>query len=540
MRTPGSLPHSGRTSRPPLHLPGATRPGLTEDLLREASQRLHVSALVGVSLWTISFFLETWILPAIEGDPPHYHLIAHLICLTGVLLSIGLYVLSRHSELPAQKLLDAALVYMVATAALVARLQADAYLVQGLSTPEGVSWICILVLLIPIVVPNTPRRILVATLVAAAMDPLFFYGAVYWRTRELLPADHVLLWWPNFICAALAVVPARLLERLTRQVERARELGSYQMLERIGSGGMGEVWKARHQMLARPAAIKIIRPANLGGDASSARATLRRFEREAKATAALESPHTIEIYDFGIDRDGSFYYVMEMLWGFDLESLVQRFGPLPSERVVHLLAQACHSLEDAHRSGLVHRDVKPANIFTCRKAQDYDFVKVLDFGLVKSGDMTSAPASMLTLQGSAPGTPGFMAPEQLLGEDIGPAADIYALGCVGYWLLTGKLVFDADTTMKMLVSHVQDTPVPPSKRTELALSPDLEQLLLACLEKKPAARPESARELGRLLRACRTESAWDEERSRSWWSSYAPEIAREPTQPVSLTPTAPQ
>ena len=531
---------SDPTSRPPLRLPGTARYGLSDDLLREASQRLQVSTLVGIVLWTISFVLETWILPTLRGAPPHYHLTAHLICLVGVLLSLAVYFVARRGSLAPQRLLDLGLVYfLVATAALVGRLDANHFLLDGQLVPHTPTWICILILVGPIMVPNTPRRVLVAALIAATMDPLFFYAAVWWKTQTLLPASHVLFWWPNYACAALAVVPARLLERLNRRMQRARELGSYQLVELIGHGGMGEVWKAQHQMLARPAAIKIIRPAALGGEFAAACDTLRRFEREAQATAVLQSPHTIEIFDFGIERDGSFYYVMELLHGFDLDTLVRRFGPLPSERVIQLLVQACHSLEDAHQSHLVHRDVKPANIFACRKGQDFDFLKILDFGLVKTGGMKGDALSLATLEGSAPGTPGFMAPEQLLGEkDIDHRVDLYALGCVGYWLLTGKLVFEADTTMKMLVAHVQEAPVPPSRRSELVISSDLETVLLGCLEKSPDRRPASARELSQSLRACRTDAPWDEDRARAWWSKHAPEIASSTAARPSLSPVA--
>ena len=529
---------SDPTSRPPLRLPGISRPGLSEDLLREASQRLQVSALVGIALWAISFVLETWILPFIRGEPPHYSRTPHILCLTGVLFSLGVYFVARRGSLSPQRLLDLGLFYFLgATSALVGRLNANDYLQDGQLIVHSPTWICILILIGPIMVPNTPRRVLVASMFAATMDPLFFYGAVWWKSQTLLPLVNILFWWPNYACAALAVLPARLLERLNRRVQRARELGSYQLVELIGHGGMGEVWKAQHQMLARPAAIKIIRPAALGGEFSAACDTLRRFEREAQATAALQSPHTIEIFDFGIERDGSFYYVMELLHGFDLDTLVRRFGPLPSERVVQLLVQACHSLEDAHQNHLVHRDVKPANIFTCRKGQDFDFLKLLDFGLVKTGGTTVDALSLATLQGTAPGTPGFMAPEQLLGEkDVDHRVDLYALGCVGYWLLTGKLVFEAETTMKMLVAHVQEAPVPPSRKSELPISSDLENVLLACLEKKPDRRPASARELSQQLRASRTDAPWDEERARAWWSKHAPEIASGTTARPSLTP----
>ncbi len=206
---------------------------------------------------------------------------------------------------------------------------------------------------------------------------------------------------------------------LGRRLRAAQELGSYQLVELLGRGGMGEVWRAQHRLLARSAAIKLVRPEVLGasGRAEGKILMLRRFEREAQATAALSSPHTIRVFDFGVTRDGTFYYVMELLAGRDLESLVREFGPVPADRAVYLLRQVCHSLADAHARGLVHRDIKPANIYVCRMGLEYDFVKVLDFGLVKFNDQRRAGAqeTLLTASHTTTGTPAFMAPEIILG-----------------------------------------------------------------------------------------------------------------------------
>ena len=204
------------------------------------------------------------------------------------------------------------------------------------------------------------------------------------RAARSTPAYVFVICWPSYACAFVAVVPARVLQRIGRRLREAQDLGSYHLVERLGAGGMGEVWRAEHRLLARDAAIKLVRPEVLGArDENEARLTLKRFEREAQATAALSSPHTIQVFDFGITQDGTFYYVMELLAGRDLESLVREFGPLPPNRVLYLLRQVCHSLADAHARGLVHRDIKPANIYVCRMGLEYDFAKVLDFGLVK-------------------------------------------------------------------------------------------------------------------------------------------------------------
>jgi serine/threonine-protein kinase len=203
-----------------------------------------------------------------------------------------------------------------------------------------------------------------------------------------------------------------------------------------------------------------------------------------------------------------------------------RFGPVPPARAIHLLRQICHSLADAHSRGLVHRDVKPANIYVGRLGLDHDFVKVLDFGLVKSEDSPSAGDSRLTAEGITSGTPAYMAPEIALGEGrVDGRADIYALGCVAYWLVTGVLVFDSDTPMKVLLDHVQTPPVPPSSRTELDVPADLERVILACLEKKPEDRPARASELGRLLDACADAGAWTDEAASRWWTLHLPATA---------------
>jgi serine/threonine-protein kinase len=307
--------------------------------------------------------------------------------------------------------------------------------------------------------------------------------------------------------------------------QQARKVGSYELEELLGRGGMGEVWRARHHLLARRAVIKLIRSEVLGIDARSRQIAIARFEREAQATASLRSPHTIALYDFGISDTGSFYYVMELLVGRDMESLVRDFGEQPAERVVYLLEQVCDSLSEAHAAGLVHRDIKPSNIYVCRVGLECDFVKVLDFGLAKDRRPGSARDETLLTTTHTTGTPAYMAPEVILGEtEIDCRADLYALGCVAYYLLTGDVVFEADTIMKTMVRHIQDIPVAPSQRTELRVPAELDDLILKCLEKDPARRPHDVQDLLRLLRACRLGEAWDPGRARAWWETHLPEL----------------
>jgi serine/threonine-protein kinase len=396
------------------------------------------------------------------------------------------------------------------------------------------SWICALILIHPMIAPSTPRKTFLAGLLAASMDPV---GLAVARARGVeLPPLSVLIWayLPNYICAALAVIPSHIVMRLGRQVRRARELGSYQLRELIGRGGMGEVWRAEHQLLARPAAIKLIRQEMLGfHDVESEQLTLRRFRREAEAAASLQSPHTIQLYDFGITPDRTFYFVMELLQGIDLETLVRRFGPQSPARTVYLLRQACASLAEAHANGMVHRDIKPANLYLCRMGLEYDFVKVLDFGLVKRDPHLGREETQLTAPNTTTGTPAYIAPETVSGATVDRRADLYALGCVGYWLVTGKLVFEADNAMRMLIHHLQTAPVPPSRRSSQSVPAPLEAVILTCLEKDPANRPATAEELSSRLAACEVAEPWTPERAREWWTMNM--AAGPPVSPTSET-----
>jgi serine/threonine-protein kinase len=333
---------------------------------------------------------------------------------------------------------------------------------------------------------------------------------------------------PAIVGSTFAVVfaymGARVIYRLGREVAIARALGSYQLEEKLGEGGMGEVWRATHRLLARPAAIKLIRSTLTGNASAGVSAEARqRFEREAQVIASLRSPHTVNLFDFGISNDGAFYYAMELLDGLDANSLVRQFGPVPAERAVYLLKQVCHSLTEAQSHGLVHRDIKPSNIFVCRYGEDYDFVKVLDFGIVKTHHDASSMDTALTRETVIRGTPAFMAPEQALGADhLDGRADIYALGCVAYWLLTGHLVFSADSAQGLLLQHIQTPAAAPSSHTELPVPAELDRIVLACLAKSPDDRPQSARELSLQLEAVDCAVPWSEARRREWWDRHRP------------------
>jgi eukaryotic-like serine/threonine-protein kinase len=329
---------------------------------------------------------------------------------------------------------------------------------------------------------------------------------------------NTVLW--SVLGTTLATITSRVTYGLRRQVAEATELGQYVLEEKIGGGGMGEVWRARHRLLIRPAAIKLIRP-QMSGDPEQ---LLRRFEREARATAALKSPHTVQLYDFGATEDGRLYYVMELLDGLDLDTLVKQYGPLPAERVVHILRQVCSSLQDAHGNGLVHRDIKPANVVVSRAGTTFDFAKVLDFGLVKLDTArVEDDAVKLSSEDSVSGTPAFMAPEVVLGvADTDHRVDLYALGCVAYWLLTGKLIFQGRNAVEVMFHHAHMPPPRPSTRSELPIPAPLEELIMGCLEKEPARRPTSAEAVSTRLDAVPLESAWTVERAERWWAMHRP------------------
>jgi len=280
---------------------------------------------------------------------------------------------------------------------------------------------------------------------------------------------------------------------------------------------MGEVWRAAHATLARPAAIKIMRPDMLGvGSSGTQSEALHRFEREAQATAMLSSPHTIDLYDFGVSEDGTFYYVMELLEGMDLETLLSQTGAMEPERVVHLLLGVCHSLRDAHQSGVVHRDIKPANIYVCKKGGEVDFVKVLDFGLARRVN-TDAKESRVTIAGEILGTPQYMAPESVVGEEVDGRADLYALGCVAYRMLTGHEVFEEHGIMPLLACHLQKSPRPLQELAPAVPDP-LANLVMRCLAKAPTDRPASSAILMQELQKMELAELWTPARAHQWWS----------------------
>jgi len=390
------------------------------------------------------------------------------------------------------------------------------------------TWATPIVIAFPLIIPSPPRVTLLTALAAGTSAPLSVLLLSRIGAVTAVSSDYMWVSISPVIAVAVAYVGSRVVYGFNVDIAEAQQIGSYHLQTLLGKGGMGEVWKATHRMLARPAAIKLLRPEILGvGDGITPEVALHRFEREAQATAMMQSPHTIQLYDFGMSDDGRFYCVMELLDGLDLQSLVKRFGPVPCERAVHLLRQVCASLAEAHRSGLIHRDIKPANVYVCCYGLDVDFVKVLDFGLVTYQRASTDASVRVTAEHTTQGTPAFMSPEQVLGDrPVQAVSDIYAVGCLAYWLLTGETVFSAKTATEMMIHHATTQPDPPSRRTDRTIPQELEDAILSCLEKDPSRRPASADGLSERLAAVPVVEAWSPERARRWWETHRPEAIR--------------
>jgi serine/threonine-protein kinase len=494
---------------------------LPETLMSEHMRRLAVCALIGAGLWSYGIVMDTFVRPWTFGLPASVPSV--VVEVIAIAASLGMFFCVRGASQRPERAADAGLVYVVLNAAGVAVINAATGL-AGQSGGRGLSWNTVVILVAAMVLPATPGKMFAAGMIAACMDPIAAWMA-YLRGAPMAPlANTLVTYMPNFACAVVATVPAHALQRIGRRLRHAQEMGSYQLIEPLGHGGMGEVWRAKHRLLAREAAIKLIRPELLGaGSSAETEDMLRRFEREARATAALSSPHTIQVFDFGVTAEQTFYYVMELLAGRDLQTLVREFGPVPEARAAYLLRQICHSLADAHSRGLVHRDVTPSNLYVCRMGLDYDFVKVLDFGLVRFNGLKPLDEAGL-VEASAPhtttGTPAFMAPEIVLGGVVDQRADVYAIGCVAYYLLTGQPVFEAETPRELFALHLDARPLAPSSRTEVTVSRAMDALVLACLEKDPRRRPRDAAAVLDLLKHCPSADAWDNELARTWWERH--------------------
>jgi serine/threonine protein kinase len=363
-----------------------------------------------------------------------------------------------------------------------------------------------------IVVPSTARRTLLIGVLGGALLVVltFVYGA---PERNVIGGAVAMSSW-GLSATTIATLASHTIFGLRREVQQARVLGQYTLETKIGGGGMGDVWRASHALLRRPTAIKLLPPGRLDERA------IARFEREVQLTASLSHPNTVAIYDYGRTRDGVFYYAMELLQGNDLEQLVRAHGAQPAERVVHLLTQLCGALAEAHDLGLVHRDIKPANVLLCPRRNEHEFAKLLDFGLVKT--IEAGSDSALTGINTLAGTPLYMSPEAIQSPDaVDARSDLYSLGVLAWFLLVGHAPFEANTIIEVCGQHLHAVPRRPSVALRASVPSELEDIVLACLEKRPEDRPADARVLRRQLEGCDLERHWTAERAIEWWRVHA-------------------
>ncbi len=382
----------------------------------------------------------------------------------------------------------------------------------------------------PLIFPTTIKRVMIAGALSASMTFLTLAIAVFVLHRTIPKYMYFHFIFSANLGFMLSSFLFRQFNKVQVELARQRQMGSYRLKEKLGEGGMGEVWIASHAMLRRSAVIKLIHP-KIMATPEEKRFNIKRFEREAQSIASLYSPNTIEIYDFGHMEDGTFFYVMEHLHGIDLDRCVHQFGALSQERTVFLLRQICSSLEEAHQQGMIHRDIKPGNVFVCLYGNRFDFIKVLDFGIVKdfneealereraNGNETLERIdSLSTRPGSLCGTPLYMAPEMILGKNVSKAYDIYALGCLAYFMLRGQALFYGKSVMEILSDHISTKPIPLSQ-FGIWIDPEFEALILQCLDKDPDRRPASMNEISKRLSALNFANPWSEEKAEKWWNT---------------------
>jgi len=457
-------------------------------------------------------FVSPWTLYHLSSDVPF--LVVWLLCRRG------------RRPRPLLDVLDAALVISVCTVAalppfLGRNLVADAHGLTLLATN--------LVVARSIFVPSTPQRTfwIAAAALAASLPGVYLYHTVV--AREQGTIAHTVqtgLWYA--IALALATLASSILFGLREKVREARQLGQYTLEEKLGEGGMGVVYRARHAMLRRPTAVKLLPPDK------AKEHDIVRFEREVQQTARLSHPNTVAIYDYGRTPEGLFYYAMEYLEGIDFDRLVREFGPQPPARVAHLMRQVAGALGEAHGVGLIHRDIKPANIILCQRGGAPDVAKVVDFGLVKELQPTGDATGLNVIRG----TPLYLSPESITAPDtVDGRSDLYALGGVAYYLLTGAHVFDGATLIEICSHHLHTAPLPPSSRLGQPVPSKLERVVLSCLEKDPEKRPSSAHDLAAAILVCDDVGEWGEREALAWWAAHPAASARRPE--ASAAPSSP-
>jgi serine/threonine-protein kinase len=466
--------------------PGAN----AENLQRLAS--LRRAGYIALAIWPSFAIFDWFIVTFIEPGNLSFHL-----ALRGLgLILLGLAVTTVHAlRNPSSKLLIAIETFILTS--LSALITAQCLEFRGIASPLALGVVTLL-LFRGVTLSDNARHAAIPTLTTAATYPvvlLALSNASPLIAEQLRDPEMVASFMLNiafiFAAATITLVGGHTMWKLRRQVSETRSLGRYQLKQLIGQGGMGEVWSAYHVALRRNVAVKILRP-----DSNADETAVTRFEREARATAELNHPNTVRVYDYGVTDDGLWYYAMELLEGEDLSSLLKR-GAIEPVRAADLILQASRALAEAHKRGIVHRDIKPANLFLCTLGGDADFIKVLDFGLAKLAE--NANQSQLTQAGMAVGTPSWVSPEVVMGHRADAAADVYALGAVLYALVTGGPPFSGDDMRAVLMAHLRQTPTRPSERLGRPIPAGLEAIIMRCLDKEPSRRYQDAAALGEAL-----------------------------------------
>lgn len=490
--------------------------GFTAELIKKIKLRLRGAALVVAAVLLVNpvVFSVWWSTGKLTA--PVFWMFQG-INLLALVLVMGLYAAARHPTLDFSKVLLVGVafeIYLCMQCSMA--VQTMHFLKHGHITTPVLTYVVALVFAVLLPLP-LKRTLLVATAAASTMPLslilLQVFGVVHASNGDVLNHGISML-----MVIALVGISSHVVYGMSRELADAQRMGSYKLVEPINRGAMGEIWKASHQMLARPAAVKLIRRDRLVTSGTlSSESMLALFESEAQVTANLQSPHTIRLYDYGVASDGTIYYVMELLNGQDLESLVHECGPLPPARSIHLLLQLCHSIAEAHQHNLLHRDIKPANVIVCREVGgDPDFLKVLDFGLVGLRTNSDDQKAKTTA-----GTIGYIPPEALLRGEMDVRGDIYAIGAVGYWILAGLPVYTGETAEDILNQTTFGTIKTPSERSGRELPQELENVVMQCLAKEPGKRPQTVKELMQQLRDCPLSSRWNPKDALRWWDTKA-------------------
>lgn len=509
--------------------PGAFRlpPALVEKNAKRLCWISIVCAVMTVALLGMEGLLQPEFGPAFQLASIQWTIVGIIS------LSLSFIAIQHFGILKKEALLDLGIVFQIAIAFAIAMFETTFPWNPNIPV-LGHSGVAVWLALCGLLLPNAPLKSAIAALFSALAWPAAYYLNLHLHGFTPLPWNRLLIWVLPLLLVAvwMYILNLRLFAMQWKQA-KAEDLGSYKLDYLIGKGGMGEVWRAKHTMLARDAAVKLIRGDVLAGASGRQETMIRqRFEREAKATASLRSPHTVALYDFGRTSDNTYYYVMELLDGIDLQTIVDQYGPMHPGRVANIMLGVASSLNEAHRAGMIHRDIKPKNIVLAKQGLQYDFVKVLDFGLVKSKYM-DADDQLMTMDGTATGTPAYLPPEIAMGEKkIDGRADLYSLGCVAYFLLTGKLVFDEPTTTAMALAHVQKQPKRPSE-LGAKVPAGFENLIMQLLEKNPEDRIANAEVLHRMIRGLTEMPRWCEDAAMGWWHAHLPETAPKLVGPLS-------